>query len=75
MLRLRKKMSARAASLAAGFSESYLGKVEKGECSLSLESFARIAHMLGMTDAEIALIVRWEAQRVAVTPNVHTQQQ
>jgi len=57
-LRSKKNMSARRLSLAAGLSASYVGKVESGELLPSLNSFARIAGALDMSDVEILFLVR-----------------
>lgn len=59
--RHRHGKSARKASLDAGLSESWAGKVETGEIAPSLRAFAHVAVALGFTDAEIALVVRTEA--------------
>lgn len=57
-LRMRKGISARAASIEAGLSPSYLSKVESGENSLSLKAFASLARTLEMSPQEIVFIVR-----------------
>lgn len=61
--RQSKKLSARATSVAAGLSESYVGKIEKGEIDVSLRAFSQIAKVLEFTDLEIACVVRWESMR------------
>lgn len=61
-VRIRQGLSARALSLAAGLSESYVGKIEHGDCIVSLPVFSRIALVLGMSDQEIAMVVRWAAE-------------
>jgi transcriptional regulator with XRE-family HTH domain len=63
LCRTRANVSARNLSLAAGLSESYVGKVEKGEIEPSLRAFARIAKQLGMSPREIYVLVIREAAR------------
>lgn len=53
--------SARATSLAAGLSDSVMGKVESGRRDPSLRAFALIACQLQLTDREIAFLVRLAA--------------
>lgn len=55
-------LSARHLSLAAGLSESVVGKVEAGTVEPSLRVFAAIVTELGLTVAEIAFLVRCEAR-------------
>ena len=57
LLRIPTGMSARALSLKAGLSESYVGKVEKGEIEPSLKTFASIARVLGLSPREINILV------------------
>jgi transcriptional regulator with XRE-family HTH domain len=63
LLRERHGLTARALSLQAGLSESYVGKVEKGEIQPSLCAFGRIAFQLGMSQREIFAVVMQEARR------------
>lgn len=63
LCRVRAGVTARTLSLAAGLSESYVGKVEKGHIEPSLKAFARIAKQLGMSPREIYVLVIREAAR------------
>jgi transcriptional regulator with XRE-family HTH domain len=56
-LRTKKGISARAVSIGAGLSPSYVGKVEAGVLNPSFDAFCAIAEVLAMTDAEILLLV------------------
>ncbi len=56
-MRLRSGMSARKVSVAAGLSESYVSKVEKGGVVPSIEAFAAIVHTLGLNASEVALLL------------------
>lgn len=58
--RVDRGYSARALSLQAGLSPSYVGKLEAGEIEPSVRAFARIALVLGMNQAEIAFCVMQE---------------
>lgn len=49
-------------SLAAGLSESALGKIEAGTTEPSLRAFALTARQLRLNDREIAFLVRLAAQ-------------
>lgn len=50
--------SARSLSLAAGLSESYVGKLEKGELKeISLRSFSRIVAELRLNPHEVMILV------------------
>lgn len=65
LLRARREavgLSARAVSLAAGASESVVGKLEAGACQPSLAVFARVVEALGLNDREIVLLVRLAAR-------------
>lgn len=63
-LRQRRGISARALSIQAGFSESYVGKLEKGEVTeCSFTGFARLARALGMTPAEVWFLTLMEGIR------------
>lgn len=66
-LRDREGISARALSLAAGLSPSYVGKIEKGEISPSFEAFARIALVLKMSLLEVAYCVLSAGSEVTIT--------
>ena len=57
LLRIPTGMSARALSLRSGLSESYIGKVEKGQMEPSLKAFARVARALGLSPREINILV------------------
>ena len=54
-------LSARRLALDAGLSESVAGKVETGAIEPSLRVFALLVSHLGLTDREIALLVRLAA--------------
>lgn len=56
-LRKRRGMSARSLSLAAGYSPSYVSKVERGEQEPSFRAFCSIAKVLELTDREIVFLV------------------
>lgn len=58
--RMERGYSARALSLEAGLSSSYVGKLEAEEIEPSVRAFARIALVLGMNQAEIAFCVMQE---------------
>jgi transcriptional regulator with XRE-family HTH domain len=59
-LRSQRGMSARALSLKAGLSPSYVGKLEAGEIEPSVRSFARLARVLGMSPQEVFFCVTQE---------------
>lgn len=54
---LRTSLSARGLSLAAGLSESYVGKVESGRLEPSFNSFARISKILQLTPKEVQVLM------------------
>jgi transcriptional regulator with XRE-family HTH domain len=54
-------LSKRALSLAAGLSESYVTKLEAGTLEPSLRAFAAVVDVLGLSTAEVVLLVRLEA--------------
>jgi transcriptional regulator with XRE-family HTH domain len=56
-------VSARALSLAAGLSESAVGKIEHHQSEPTLRAFAQIAVALDLTPTEIAFLVRLAANR------------
>lgn len=56
-LRTPTGLSARALSVKAGQSESYVGKVESGKIEPSVRAFARIARVLGLKPSEVAVLV------------------
>lgn len=62
-LREKVNLSARALSLKAKLSESYCGKLEKGEIEPSLRAFACIAHQLRLSPREVHVLVMREALR------------
>ena len=57
-LRQQREMSARALSEAAGFSPSYVGKLEAGEVQPSFKAFCRLAKALNLSDYEIVFLVK-----------------
>lgn len=57
-LRERKGMSARAVSLAAGLSPSYVSKVESNQMEPSFRAFCKIAAVLEMTEREVLFLVK-----------------
>lgn len=59
----RTRLSARALSLNAGLSESYLGKVESGLVEPSFKAFAKIAVELRMKPGEAWVLITREALR------------
>lgn len=61
--RTRKGFSARALSLAAGLSPSYVGKLEAGDIEPSVRAFARIAQVLELNRQEIYFCVLQEGLR------------
>lgn len=60
--RRQREVSARSLSLAAGLSDSVVGKIESGEIQPSLRAFARIVAQLQLSDREIAVLVRLAAR-------------
>lgn len=60
-LRGRNNLSARALSLQAGLSASYVGKLEAGEIEPSFNAFARLALVLEMTPHEVFFCVIQES--------------
>lgn len=52
-------LSARALSLQAGLSASYVSKVEAGEIEPSLKAFALLSVILGFNKEEVYMIIRW----------------
>lgn len=63
MRREAQGITARSLSLAAGLSESYVGKVEKGTMEPSLRAFGKIAKQLDLTPREVFLLTMQEAER------------
>lgn len=59
----RTHLSARALSLNAGLSESYVGKVEAGNCEPSLRAFSKIVVELGLKPQEAWVLIMQEAHR------------
>lgn len=57
-MRQRRGLSAAALSRQAGYSPSYIAKLESGDLEPSLGAFASIAKALEFSDAEIAFTVR-----------------
>lgn len=62
--RQRTDMSARALSIYAGLSESYVGKVETGNMDPSMRAFAKIAVALQLSPGELAVIINREAHQI-----------
>lgn len=56
-LRERTGMSARALSLQAGLSQSYISKVESGNVLPTIESFAKIIKLMNITDKELMYLI------------------
>ena len=52
----RRGMSARATSLAAGLSESYVSKIITGTCEPSVRAYGKIAQVLQMNTHEVWLL-------------------
>lgn len=61
--RMQLGLSARAVSLQANQSASYMSKIESGQVEPSFLAFARLVTTLKFSPAEIALVVALEAQR------------
>jgi predicted transcriptional regulator len=59
----RTDLSARALSLAAGLSESYVGKVESGQVEPSVRAFAKIVTHLRVKPGEAWVLLTREADR------------
>lgn len=59
----RTDLSARGLSLAAGLSESYVGKVEAGQVDPSFRAFSKIAVHLGLKPGEAWVMMVREANR------------
>lgn len=59
--RQQQGLSARALSTRAGLSDSAAGKVETAAVDPSLSTFARLVCQLGLSDHEIATLVRLAA--------------
>lgn len=57
-LRERSEISARALSIQAGLSPSYVSKVESGSVLPTIESFARLIEHLTVTDREIVFLLK-----------------
>ncbi len=57
-LRVRSGKSARALSIAAGKSQSYVSKMERGEFVPTVDTFARLVHELDCSDAEVLFLIR-----------------
>lgn len=56
----RTDLSARALSLAAGLSESYVGKVESDSIDPSFKAMAKISKILGLSANEIYVLINIE---------------
>lgn len=54
----RTNLSARGLSLAAGLSESYMGKVESDSLDPSLRSFVKISRVLQLTPLEVQVLMK-----------------
>lgn len=59
----RTNLSARALSINAGLSESYVGKLEAGVCEPSARAFAKLAIQLRLKPAEVWVLLSREANR------------
>jgi predicted transcriptional regulator len=59
----RTTLSARGLSIAAGLSESYVGKVEAGEIEPSVRAFAKVMQHLKVKPAEVWVLLSREAGR------------
>lgn len=57
-VRLERGLSAREVALKAGFSASYVHKIESGEIEPTIKKFAKIAEVLEMSDLEILVLIR-----------------
>ena len=57
-LRVRRGLSARALSEAAGKSPSYASKMERGEFLPTVDTFSNLVSVLGCTDAEVVYLIR-----------------
>lgn len=72
-------VSKQALGVEAGFSQSYVGKVERGDCVPSVRAFAKLAVALHMTPLEIYVVLVLEslqptpAERVRDTPPAYPQ--
>lgn len=64
-VRQRLRLSKQRLGLVAGLSESYVGKLEKGECEPSLRTFALLACALHLSPLEVYLVILGEATRAA----------
>ncbi len=62
-VRVKQGISARALSLQAGLSPSYVGKLESGEVEPSLYGFSKVATVLRLNRHEVYSIVLLESQR------------
>lgn len=58
-LRERRGVSARALSLEAGLSASYVSKIESGQVKPSVEAFAYLMKALEASDEEVLYMVRF----------------
>ena len=58
LTRLRAQMSAAQVSELAGYSSSYVAKIESGKLDPSVVAFAKIAKVLNMSDSEIVWLIR-----------------
>jgi predicted transcriptional regulator len=59
--RTRAELSARALSQRARLGDAYVSRLESGALEPSLRAAARIFVALGMSDAEIGIVIRHEA--------------
>lgn len=65
---MRLGCSARALSLMVGKSESYIGKLEKGEIDPSLSTFAALAKALHLSPQEMWFLIQWSRQECHTEP-------
>lgn len=62
LVRQRRGYSARQLSAMAGYSPSYVGKIEKGEIEPSLQAFAKIAKILNLSQMEVTYLLNKAAE-------------
>jgi len=61
-IREQRNFSARALSLRANLSPSYVGKLESGEMEPSLRTFTALCRALGLSPREILFCALWAGQ-------------
>ncbi len=70
-LRTKRDLTRQALGLEAGLSQSYVGKVERGETQPSLRAFASLAVALGMKPEEAWVVIVAEAAEAARESRTH----